>query len=133
MRYSGYYKCKFCGKTWRHRSNWIPFELVDWIYSILFLFHLIFHHLKELIFKNIVKGLWQVLRQFLCAVLFLIFTMVRIILYPFKLLVDLFYWGTFVSLLFCPGILLPGRVKFSLTIIISFHKSNVKSNFTFAI
>ena len=91
MKYSGYYNCKFCGKTWWHKSNWVPFELVDWIYSLLFLFHLIFHHFKELTFKNVTRGLWLVLRQFLGAILFLILVVVRIVFYPFKLLVDLFY------------------------------------------
>lgn len=91
MKYSGYYNCKFCDKTCWHKSNWVPFELVDWICSLLFLFHLIFHHSKELTFKKVAKGLWQVLRQFLCAVLFLALVVVRIVFYPFKLLVDLFY------------------------------------------
>lgn len=91
MKYNGYYSCKFCGKTWWHKSNWVPFELVDWIHSLLFLFHLIFHHFKELTFKNVVKGLWLVLHQLLRAILFLILIVVRIVFYPFKLLVDLFY------------------------------------------
>jgi hypothetical protein len=91
MKYSGHYNCKICGKTWWHKSNWVPFELVDWFYTLLFLFHLFFHHFKELTFKNVVRGLWKVLCQFLCAILFLILVVVRIVFYPFKLLVDLFY------------------------------------------
>lgn len=91
MKYESYYKCKICGKTWRHKSNWISFELVDWIYNLLFLFHLFFHHFEELTSKNVINGLWQVLRQFLRAILFLILIMVRIVFYPFKLLLDLFY------------------------------------------
>ena len=91
MKYSEYYKCKICGKTWWHKSDWIPFELVDWIYNLLFLFHLIFHHFKELTFKNVIKGLWQVLRQFFCAILSLVFIVMRIVLYPFKMLIDLLY------------------------------------------
>ena len=91
MRYRGYYNCKICSKTWWHKSDYVPFELVDWFYSLLFLFHLISHHFEELTFKNVIKGLWQILRQFLCAILFLILIAVRIVFYPFKLLVDLFY------------------------------------------
>lgn len=91
MRYNGYYNCKMCGKTWWHKSNWIPFELVDWIYGLLFLFHLIFHHFKELTFKNVIKGLWQVLHQFLCAILFSILIVVRIVFYPFYWFFNLFY------------------------------------------
>ena len=91
MKYSGYYNCKLCGKTWWHKSNWAPFKLVDWIYSLLFLFHLIFHHFEELTFKKIIRGLWQVLRDFLCAILFLILTIVRIVFYPFHWFFNLFY------------------------------------------
>lgn len=91
MKYKGYYSCKFCGKTWWHKSNLVPFELVDWFYSLLFLFHLVFHHFKELTFKNVAKGLWLVLHQFLRAILFLVLIMVRIVFYPFKLLSDLLY------------------------------------------
>ena len=46
MRYSGYYNCKMCGKTWWHKSNWVPFELVDWIYNLLFLYTLL-HNLNS--------------------------------------------------------------------------------------
>ena len=91
MKYSGYYNCKFCGKTWWHKSNWVPFELVDWFYELAFLFHMIFHHHKELNFKRIMKGLYQVLLHFVVAIMWIIVTTIQIIFYPFKLLVDLFY------------------------------------------
>lgn len=91
MRYRGYYNCKMCGKTWWHKSDYIPFELVDWFYSLLFLSHLIFHHFEELTFKNVAKGLWQILRQFLCAILFLLLVVVRIVFYPFYWFFNLFY------------------------------------------
>jgi hypothetical protein len=35
--------------------------------------------------------LWQVLRQFLCAVLFLILIVARIVFYPFHWFFNLFY------------------------------------------
>ena len=91
MRYSGYYNCKMCGKTWNHKSNYIPFELVDWFYNLLFFFHLIFNHGKELDFKKIVRGLSQVLLQIMIAVLWIIVFIIRIIFYPFKLMVDVLY------------------------------------------
>ena len=129
MRYSGYYNCKMCGKTWWHKSNWVPFELVDWIYSLLFLFHLIFHHFKELTCKNVAKGLCQVLRQFLCAILFLILIMIRIVFYPFYWFFNLFYWGTSVPLLFLPGIYYPGASQIFSNCIISHRIHQVKSFF----
>lgn len=91
MRYSGYYNCKMCGKTWKHNSNYIPFELVDWFYNLLFLFHLVFHHSKELTFKNVAKGLSKVLSLMIVAILYIIMVIFRIIFYPFKLLIDLLY------------------------------------------
>lgn len=91
MRYSGYYRCRECGKTWRHKSNWVPFELVDWWYSILYLFHIIFKHINILKFKHIAKGLRDVFLKFLVAVLWIVATILRIVFYPFKLLVELLY------------------------------------------
>lgn len=91
MRYSGYYNCRECGKTWWHKSDWIPFELVDWWYNILFLFHIIFKHFKILKFKHIAKGLWEVFLKILVAILWIVATILQIVFYPFKLLVELLY------------------------------------------
>lgn len=91
MRYSGYYNCKICGRTWNHKSNYILFELIDWFYNLLFFFHLIFHHFKELTFKNVTKGLSQVFLQMVVAVMYIIMVIFRIIFYPFKLVIDLLY------------------------------------------
>lgn len=91
MKYSGCYNCKICGKTWRHKPNWAPFELVDWIYDIIFLFHIIFHHHKELNFKRIMKNLYKILLHFVVAVMWIIITIIQLIFYPLKLLFDLLY------------------------------------------
>ena len=91
MKYSGYYNCRECGKTWWHKSDWIPFELVDWWYSILFLFHIIFHHFDKVKIKHILKGLWDIVVRMGIAILCIIVTIIEIIFYPLKLLVDLLY------------------------------------------
>lgn len=91
MRYSGYYTCRECGKVWKHKSDIIPFELVDWWYSVLFLYHIVSKHTKLLKFKHIVKAFGDIFLKLLVAVMFIIFTIIQIVLYPFKLLIDLFY------------------------------------------
>ena len=91
MRYSGYYNCQKCGKTWWHKSDWIPFELVDWWYDILFLFHIITKHFKTLKFKHIAKGLWEVFLKIIVAIFWIVATILQIVFYPFKLLVELLY------------------------------------------
>lgn len=57
MKYNGYYNCKFCGKTWWHKSNWIPFELVDWIYSLLFSLPFNLPSLRGIDFQKCRKGI----------------------------------------------------------------------------
>ena len=91
MRYSGYYNCKMCGKTWNHKSDYIPFELVDWFYNLLFFCHLVVHHHKELDFKKVMHGLYQVLLQMIVAIMWIVFTTIKIIFYPTYWLISKLY------------------------------------------
>lgn len=91
MRYSGYYNCKMCGKTWKHKSNYVPFELVDWFYDLLFFCHLIAHHRKELDFKKVTRGIYQILLHIVVAIMWVIRTIIQVVFYPFKMLIDLLY------------------------------------------
>lgn len=91
MRYSGYYTCRECGRTWWHKSDLIPFELVDWWYSILFLFHIVTKHFKILKFKHITKGLQEIFLKIVVAILWIVATIIQIIFYPIKLITDLLY------------------------------------------
>ena len=91
MKYSGYYNCKVCGKSWKHKSNWIPFELVDWFYDILFLTHLIFHHPKDVTFKRVMRNLYQILLHIVVAIMWVVVTTIQIIFYPFYWLITLLY------------------------------------------
>ena len=91
MKYSGYYNCKVCGKTWWHKSNWIPFELVDWFYDILFFTHLIFHHPQDATFKRVMRNLYQILLHIVVAIMWIVVTTIRIIFYPFYWLISLLY------------------------------------------
>ena len=113
LKYNGYYKCKICGKTWKHNSNWIPYELVDWFYDILFFAHLIFHHPKDATFKRIIGNLYQILLHIMIAIMWIFVTLIQIIFYPLYWFIKLLYWGTSVPLLFARAFaqLLPGRFQ----------------------
>lgn len=91
MKYSGYYNCKVCGKTWWYKSNWIPFELIDWFYDILFLTHLVFRHPQEATFKRVMRNLYQILLHIVVAVMWIVVTTIQIIFYPFYWLFNLLY------------------------------------------
>ena len=91
MRYSGYYACRECGKTWWHKSDYIPFEAVDWWYDILFSIHCVINHSDKLKFKQFIKGLKIIFKKMLVAILWVLVTITQIIFYPFKLIIDLLY------------------------------------------
>lgn len=91
MKYNGYYNCKVCGKSWKHSSNWIPFELVDWFYDILFFTHLIFHHPKEATFKRVMRNLYNILLHIVVAIMYVVVTTIQIIFYPLYWFINLLY------------------------------------------
>lgn len=91
MKYSGHFTCKVCGKSWQYKSNHFPFEVVDWFYRLLFFCHLIAHHRQELDLKKTMVGLYQILLRIVLAVVWVVLTILEIIFYPVKLLVDLLY------------------------------------------
>lgn len=91
MKYSANHTCNLCGKGWKYKSNYIPSEVADWWYYILFLSHMLKEHRKEFGFKNTIRAIWLIFVRFLYCVLWFILTFIKIIFYPFKLLIDLFY------------------------------------------
>jgi hypothetical protein len=55
------------------------------------LFHIIFHHFDKVKIKHILKGLWDIVVRMGIAILWIIVTIIEVIFYPLKLLVDLLY------------------------------------------
>ena len=83
--------CKFCGKKYEEKSEWIPDDILDLIIDIKFFFHLIHHHYKECGFKKFVKAFFKILVKFFKCVGIVLLILIKIILYPIYLLLNLLY------------------------------------------
>lgn len=53
--------CKFCGKKYELKSNWVPGEVLVLIINIKHFFHTLRHHYKECNFKRDKKILFRIL------------------------------------------------------------------------
>ena len=83
--------CKFCGKKYEVKSEWLPDDILDLIIEIKLFFHAIRHHYKECGFKKIAKAFFKIWEGvFKCIGIILLF-LIKIILYPIYLLLDLLY------------------------------------------
>ena len=83
--------CKFCGKKYEVKSEWIPDDILDLVIEIKLFFHAIRHHYKECSFKKLTKTFFRIWKDaFKCIGIILLF-LIKIILYPIYLLLDLLY------------------------------------------
>ena len=83
--------CKFCGKKYEIKSNWIPDEILDLIIDIKLFFHIIRHHYKECGFKKIVKAFFGIWKNIFKCIGISLLILIKVILYPIYLLLDLLY------------------------------------------
>ena len=91
MRYSANHTCKLCNKSWKYKSNYVPSDVVDWWYNILFLFHVLKEHRKEFGFKNTIRAIWSIFVKFLYCILWIVVSILQIIFYPFYWLLEKLY------------------------------------------
>ena len=83
--------CKFCGKKYEAKSEWLPDDILDLVIEIKLFFHVIRHHYKECGFKKIIKvffGIWKNIFKCIGITLLLL---IKVILYPIYFLLDLLY------------------------------------------
>ena len=83
--------CKFCGKKYEIKSNWIPDEILDLIIDIKHFFHTIRHHYKECGFKKLTKAFFRILKNAFKCIGIALIDLIRVILYPIYFLLDLLY------------------------------------------
>ena len=83
--------CKFCGKRYEEKSNWIPINILDLVIDIKLFFHVIHHHYKECGIKKLTKSFFKIWKKFLVCIGISLLILVKIILFPIYLLLDLLY------------------------------------------
>ena len=104
--------CKFCGKKYEVKSEWLPDDILDLVIEIKLFFHAIRHHYKECSFKKLTKTFFRIWKDvFKCIGIILLF-LIKIILYPIYLLLDLLYhWKKKIEEVYwLPLHFMPGRV-----------------------
>lgn len=83
--------CKFCRKKYEAKSEWIPDEILELIIDIKHFFHLIKYHYKECGFKKLIKAFFRIWRDTFKCIGIGLLVLIKIILYPIYLLLDLLY------------------------------------------
>ena len=83
--------CKYCGKKYEVKSEWIPDDILDLILDIKLFFHGVFHHCKELDFKKLIKTFFRILRKVLKVIGICLLILIKIILLPIYKLLNLLY------------------------------------------
>lgn len=84
--------CKFCGKKYEVKSKWIPDEILDLVIDFKLFFHAIRHHYKECGLKKLVKAFFRIWKGVFKSIGIGLLILIKIILYPIYLLVDLLYY-----------------------------------------
>ena len=83
--------CKFCGKKYEEKSKWIPGDILDLVIEIKHFFHAIRHHYKECGFKKLAKAFFRIWKKIFKCIGIGLLILIKIILYPIYLLLDLLY------------------------------------------
>ena len=83
--------CKFCGKKYEEKSKWIPGDILDLVIEIKHFFHAIRHHYKECGFKKLAKASFRIWKKIFKCIGIGLLILIKIILYPIYLLLDLLY------------------------------------------
>ena len=83
--------CKFCGKKYKVKSKWIPDNILDLVIDFKLFFHVIRHHYKECGFKKLAKAFFRIWKDVFKSIGTSFLILIKIILYPIYLLIDLLY------------------------------------------
>ena len=84
--------CKFCGKKYEVKSEWIPDDILDLVIDLKTLCHAIRHHYKECGFKKLAKAFFRIWKEVFKSIVIILLILIKIILYPIYLLIDLLYY-----------------------------------------
>lgn len=83
--------CNFCGKKYVEKSEWIPGDILDLVIDIKHFFHVICYHYKECGFKKLIKAFFRIWKGIFKSIGISLLILIKIILYPIYLLLDLLY------------------------------------------
>lgn len=83
--------CKFCEKKYEKKSKWVPSDILELIIDIKLFFHVIKHHYKECGFKILTKAFFKIWKKFFKCIGIGLLILIKIILYPIYLLLNLLY------------------------------------------
>ena len=83
--------CKFCGKRYEEKSDWFPDDILELVIDIKHFFHAIHHHYKECGFKKLAKAFFRIWEKVFKCIGIGLLILIKIILYPIYLLLDLLY------------------------------------------
>ena len=83
--------CKFCGKKYEIKSEWIPDDMLDLVIDIKLFFHAIHHHYKECGFKKLIKAFFRIWQNVFKCIGISLLILIKIILFPIYWLLDLLY------------------------------------------
>lgn len=85
-------ECKFCNAKKHWESHFLPVEVLQAFANIWILFHVLFHHPKELDKKNrLIYSIGQVFVSIIVILAFAVLTILRIVLFPVWWLLDKLY------------------------------------------
>ena len=83
--------CKFCGKKYEVKSEWLPNDILDLVIDIKLFFHAIRYHYKECGFKKLTKTFFRIWKDVFKCIGIALLNLIRVILYPIYFLLDLLY------------------------------------------
>lgn len=83
--------CKFCEKKYEEKSEWIPGDILNFAIELKHFFHIIRHHYKECGFKKLTKAFFRIWKGFFKSIGIGLLILIKLILYPIYLLLDLLY------------------------------------------
>jgi hypothetical protein len=83
--------CKFCGKKYKVKSEWVPGEILDLVIEFKHFFHTIRHHYKECGFKKLTKAFFRIWKEIFKSIGIGLLIVIKMIFYPLYLLLSLLY------------------------------------------
>lgn len=85
-------ECKFCNAKKRWESHFFPVEVLQAFANIWILFHVLFHHPKELNKKNrLIYSIGQVFVSIIVILAFAVLTILRVVFFPVWWVLDKLY------------------------------------------
>ena len=83
--------CKFCEKKYIIKSKWVPGDILELIVLFRHFFHTLRYHRKDCGFKRLIRHFFKIWQTFFKCIGISLLILIKLILYPIYLLLDLLY------------------------------------------